>query len=113
MNFDFGIHGGGEYFFDGALQFFDEVNLFDTAFAELSVAHDLGDDPIGALDLLFDDFDLFGGRFALGKRALQGIGGIIDDGQRVLELVGEFSGQAPGGLQLSFANGKLAQFLFG
>ena len=45
--------------------------------------------------------------------ALQREGGVVDDGQRVLDLVGELGRQPAGGAQLAFAHGELARFLHG
>ena len=112
MDLDRVAGGRGKDSLDGAVQFLDHVELFDVALAQLRVAHDLRDDPVGALDFLLDDLDLLGRlRFAFFEGALQGERGVVDDGQRILDLVRELGGEPAGGAQLAFAHRKLAGFL--
>ena len=107
-------HGGGKHLRDRAFNLLDDVEFFDVAFAQLRVAHDLGDDPVGARDFLLDDFDLLDRvRSGVAQGALQRKGGAVDDGQRIFDLVGKFGGQPAGGTQLPFARGKFLRFLDG
>src|ERR1035441_7081588 len=43
------------------------------------------------------------------QRALQRVGGVADDRQRIFYLVRKFGGQPAGGMQLPFARGKFAR----
>ena len=70
----------------------------------------MGDDAIGVADFLLNDFDLFGdARFAFLESALQGEGGIVDDSERIFDLMDEFGGHASSRAQLAFAQGKFAR----
>ena len=70
---------------------------------------------VGARDLLLDDFDLLRRRvgLAVAQRALQRERGVVDDGQRIFDLVRELGGEPAGGTQLAFARGEFARFLGG
>ena len=94
------FHRGGEHLLEGALQLLDHIELLNLPFHQSGVAHQVSDDPIRALHLLADDLDLLGDRLAFLDRALQGVGGIVDDRQWVLKLMGNLGGQAPGRLEL-------------
>ena len=61
-------HRGRKHLRDGAIEFRDDIQFFDMAFAQLRVTHDLGDDLVGARDFLLNDFDLLRD-FGLGRRA--------------------------------------------
>ena len=94
MDLNPGRHGGGKHLRDGAVEFLDDVQFFDAAFAQLRVAHDLGDDLVGARHFLLDDFDLlrdFG--LAVAQGALQRKCGVVDDGQRIFDLMRKLGGQ--------------------
>jgi hypothetical protein len=52
--------GVREHLSDGAFHLGDDVEFFNVAFGQLRIAHDLGDDLVGARDLLLDDFELLG-----------------------------------------------------
>ena len=96
---------------DGVIQFLNHVQLLHVAFAQLRVAHDLRDDPVGVLDFLLDDSDLLGrDRLALLERALQREGGVVDNGERVFDLMRELGRHTPGGAQLAFPHRELARF---
>ena len=45
--------------------------------------------------------------------ALQRERGVVDDGQRIFDLMREFGGQPAGGAQLPFARGEFARLLRG
>ena len=56
----------------------------------MGVTHQLSEDAVRTLHLLANDLDLLWvGSFALLKGALQAIGRVVDNGQRVLDLVGD------------------------
>ena len=112
MDVDRVSRGRRKHLGDGMIQLFDHVQPLHVAFAQLRVAHDLRDDPVGVLDLLLDNADLLGrDRLALLERPLQREGRVVDDGERVLDLMRELGRHTPGGAQLAFAHGKLARFL--
>ena len=80
------------------------------AFAQLRIAHDLRDDPIRMLDLLLDNSNLLGrDRFALLERPLQREGRVVDNGQRVLDLVRKLRRHAPRRAQLAFPHRELVR----
>ncbi len=109
-----GRHGWRKHLRDGAVEFLDDVQLLNAALAQLRITHDPGDDPVGARDLLLDDFNLLRrAGFAGAKRALQRERGVVDDGQRILDLVREFGGEPAGGVQLAFPRGKFRRLLGG
>ena len=107
-------HGGRKHLRDGAVEFLDDVEFFDMAFTQLRVAHDLGDDLIGAGDFLLDDSDLLRG-FGPGvpQGALQRECGAVDDRQRIFDLMRKLGGEPSGGMQLSFPRGEFLRFLDG
>ena len=112
VNADARRHGGRKNLRDGAVEFLDHVQFFNAAFGQLRVSHDLGDDPVGARNFFLNNFDLLrGSGFAVAQGALERERGIIDDGQRIFDLMGEFGGEPSGGMQLSFARGKFVGFL--
>ena len=87
-----------------------QLQFFHAAFVQLRVAHDLGDHLVGPGHFFLDDFNLQGGgAFGLAQGARQRIGGVVDDGQRIFDLVGEFGGQPAGGMQLGFARGEFGR----
>jgi len=45
------------------------------------------------------------------ERALKRERGVVDDGEGILDLMGELGGKAPGGAQLAFAHGEFAGVL--
>ena len=99
---------------DGPVQFFHHAELFHAALAQLRVAHDAGDDPIRPLNFLLDDSNLLrrvGSAFFQG--ALQRKRRVVDNGQRILNLMGKLGRQSSGGAQLAFAHGELAGLLLG
>ena len=107
------LHRRGEDPGDGVLDFLLEIQLLDAALDELGVAHQLGDEPVGLFDLLPDDLDLLGDGLALLDGLLERVGGGVDDGERILELVGDLGRQAPGGRQLFAPHHQFALFLRG
>jgi len=100
-------HDGREHLRNGAVEFLDDVEFFDMTFTQLRIAHDLGDDLIGARDLLLNDSDLLRD-FSSGvpQGALQRKGGAVDDGQRILDLMRKLCASLPG-TQLSFPRANL------
>ena len=105
---------GGKTCAMARVEFLDDIEFLDAAFAQLRVAHDLRDDPVGARNLLLDDFDLRRDvGFAVAQGALQREGGVVDDGERIFDLMGELGGEPTGGAQLAFARGKFFRFLDG
>jgi hypothetical protein len=72
----------------------------------------LGDDAIRTLDLLLNNLELLGSAgIAVFEALLERVSGVVNDCERVLDFMREFRGQAPGGVQLSFAQRKFASFL--
>ena len=65
-----------------------------------SVAHQIGDDPIGAGHFFTDDGDLLGDGLPLTDRLLQRVGGVVNDPERILQLMSDLGGQTAGGFQL-------------
>src|SRR5712691_1522761 len=101
LNFSLVPGEGRQHFRDGAVKLLVDLQFLHLAFGQLRVAHDFGDDAVGALDLFADDLNLLqAGVFAFEERALNGIGGVVDDAQRILYLVGDLRGQLPGRAQL-------------
>ena len=83
---------------DSLIHFLDQIQLLHMAFAQLSIAHDLRDDPVRVLDLLLDNPDLRGrDRLALFKRPLQRERGIVDNGEGVLDPMRKLGRHAPRG----------------
>src|SRR5262245_13007791 len=77
----------GEYLLDGAVQFINHIQLFDATFGELGITHDLRDDAVSLGDFFTDDVDLLtNGGFLLSQVFLEGVGDVVDDGERVLDL---------------------------
>ena len=114
MNLNSRRHRRRENLRDGAVEFLDHVELFDVPFAQLRVAHDLRDDAVGVRDLLLDDFDLLRRvGFAVAEGALQRERGVVDDGERIFDLMRELGGEPAGGAQLALARGKFFRFLDG
>ena len=112
MNLNAGRHGRRENLRDGAFEFLDDVQFFHAPFAQLRITHDLGDDPVGARNLFLDDFDLLRRvGFAIAQGALEREGGIVDHGEGVFDLMGEFGGKPARRMQLSFAGGEFLGFL--
>ena len=67
---------------------------------------------VGARDFLLDDFDLLRrAGLAVTQRALQREGGVVDDGERIFDLMRELGGEPAGGAQLAFARGEFARLL--
>src|SRR5712692_11251319 len=92
---------GRQHFRDGAVKLLVDLQFLHLAFGQLRVAHDFGDDAIGAIDLLADDLNLLqAGVFAFEERALNGVSGVVDDAQRILYLVGDLRGQLAGRTEL-------------
>jgi len=90
------------------------ARFFYVAFAQLRVAHDLRDGPVGAGDFFLDDFDLLrGDGFAVTQGALQRERNIVDDRQRVFDLMRKLGSESSGRMQLPFARGKFFRFLGG
>src|SRR6266849_6590800 len=101
LNFRLVPGEGRQHFGDGAVQLLVDPEFLHLAFGQLRVAHDFGDDAVGALDLLADDLNLLqAGVFAFLERALNGVSGVVDDAQRILYLVGDLRGQLAGRTEL-------------
>jgi hypothetical protein len=100
---------GGEDLLNDPIQFFGDTELFDPALRQLRVTHDLRDDPVGLGDFLADDLDLHR-RSGLGVfyGPLQGKRHVVDDGERILDLMGELGRQPAGTVKLLVAPPPLA-----
>ena len=57
-----------------------------------SVAHQISDDPVGSGHFFPDDSDLLGDGFPLANGLLQRVGGVVNDPERILELMRNLSG---------------------
>jgi hypothetical protein len=99
--------GGREDLQDGIVKFGGDFEALDAAFGQLGVAHEDGEDLVGAANFLADDFDLFlDGEFALVHGALQAEGGVGDNAEGVFDFVGDFRGEAAGGAKTFLADGE-------
>ena len=96
----------------GQAQFVGEVQAFDMAFVELRVPHDLRDDFVRALDFLLDDLQMLGHIApALLQGALQRVRGVVDDGERVFDLVRELGGEPARRAELALAQAHFVRLL--
>src|SRR6516225_8391410 len=97
---------------EGAIQFLQQIQFLDMALGQLRIVHYLCYYAVGVLDFLPDNAELFGDiRLVVLESALKRINGIVNDGQRVLDLVSELRGQTPGGMQLTLAQPEFTRFL--
>jgi len=104
----------GEDLKDGVVNFGGDLQALDAPFGQLGVAHQDGENLVGAADFLADDADLLlDAELAVVDGALQAEGGVGDDAERILDLVGDFGGEAPGGAKTFLADGKFGGFGLG
>ena len=110
MQFHFVLHRGRKHAEDGLFHLFGNVQFFHAALDQSGVAHQLSNDPVRPFDLFANDLNLLGDGFALLDRALQREGRVIDDAQRILELVRDLGRQPARRLQLLLALRELDRF---
>ena len=98
----------------GRVKLLDHVQALHVAFRQLGIAHQFGDDLVGPLHLLANDLDLFiHRRVPFLQRAVKTEGGIVDDSQRVLDLMSDLGRQPSCGAQTFLPDGEFRRLGFG
>ena len=88
------------------VQLLGHVQPLHTAFGQLGIAHQFCDDLVGTLHFLANDLNLFlHGRLALMHGAVEAKGGVGDDAQGILDLMGDLGRQPAGRAQPFLADG--------
>ena len=91
---------GRKYLLDRTIQFFGDIEFFDLPLRQSGVSHQFGDDSVAPVDFLSNDLDLLSDCFPFLDGALKSECGVIDNAERVLQLVRDFRRESTSRLQL-------------